>query len=136
MLRWERYEDANLHQEFGQSFIAPVHCSRNTPFLPLHFICNDTQPLQKSLLFSKKGQASETFSRDSAAQSNEPRWKTRGVKERRLTQSLVLSDFVQHLALREAFRRQLLSVAHPLLQCAQTSRHVVQSLVQLALDLP
>lgn len=55
--------------------------------------------------------------------------------ERRLTQSLVLSDFVQHLALREAFRGQLFGVAHPLLQRAQAGRHVVQSLVELALDL-
>ena len=56
-------------------------------------------------------------------------------KERGLTQSLVLSDFVQHLALREAFGRQLFSVAHPVLQSAQAGRHVVQSLVQLTLNL-
>lgn len=35
-------KDANLHQETGQRLITPVHCTGNTPFLPLHLICNST----------------------------------------------------------------------------------------------
>lgn len=52
-----------------------------------------------------------------------------------LTQSLIFSDFVQHLALGEAFGGQLCGVAHPFLQGAKTGGHVIQHLIQLTLDL-
>lgn len=55
--------------------------------------------------------------------------------ERSLTQRLVFFDFLQHLALGQAFCWQLVSVAHPLFQGAHTHRHVLQSLVQLLLNL-
>lgn len=48
------YKDTYLHQEVGQWLITPVHCTRNTSFLPLHVICNDTVCPQKSLVFPKK----------------------------------------------------------------------------------
>lgn len=63
-------------------------------------------------------------------------WRCRQIRDdSRLTQSLVLSDFVQYLALSEAFGGQLFGVAHPFLQSTQTGRHVIQRLVQLTLDL-